>query len=315
MTVAFPPYGVSAAIASRSSGEASSTSEISRATERGSPALAPSTSSVTSGLERRSTQAFGTRRISASPCPPPPHSAAAPMPPPRRLSSRARCSASRAPLMPIGWPIAMAPPLTFTVLPSRPSSRVEWMPTEANASLISTRSRSSTMMTSLVGAAVGDLRRGPGRDRAVGCEGGAQLREHFRRRVGADALVILDHDRVAAPLGRLDRDDLLVEHAVLLGRRGSLVRLRREGVLLLAGDAELRVVALRRLTHGAVVERAEEPVVGHRIEHLHGAVLVAGAASRQEVRRVGHRLHAAGDHDLELARADELVGKCDGVQP
>ena len=45
-------------------------------------------------------------------------------PPPRRLSSRASVSASRAPDMPIGWPSAMAPPLTLTMSSRRrgPSS-------------------------------------------------------------------------------------------------------------------------------------------------------------------------------------------------
>ncbi|TWH41917.1 hypothetical protein L612_004300000130 [Rhodococcus rhodochrous J38] len=48
----------------------------------------------------------------------------------------------RAPDMPSGWPSAIAPPLTFTFAGSMPSSRAETMPTAANASLISTRSRS-----------------------------------------------------------------------------------------------------------------------------------------------------------------------------
>ena len=90
--------------------------------------------------------------MSASPCPPPPQSAAAPMPPPRRCSSRARCRAMRAPDMPRGCPTAMAPPLTLTLAGSRPSSRVEAIPTAANASLISTRSRSVGSMPSLAQA-------------------------------------------------------------------------------------------------------------------------------------------------------------------
>src|SRR4029077_4663881 len=96
-----------------------------------------------------SAHAWGTRTISASPCPPPPHSAAAPTPPPRRLSSRARCSTIRAPDMPTGWPSAIAPPWTFTLDSSRPRARVESMPTAANASLNSTRSRSVGAMPSL----------------------------------------------------------------------------------------------------------------------------------------------------------------------
>jgi hypothetical protein len=35
---------------------------------------------------------------------------------------------------------------------------------------------------------------------------------------------------------------------------------------------------------------------------------------QQQVRRVGHRLHATGDHDVDLAGADELVGEGDRVE-
>ena len=66
---------------------------------------------------------FMHRSRSASPWPPPPHSAAAPRPPPRRRSSSARVRASRAPDMPIGWPSAIAPPLTLTIAGSMPRSR------------------------------------------------------------------------------------------------------------------------------------------------------------------------------------------------
>ena len=65
-------------------------------------------------------------------------------PPPRRRSSCARCSTMRAPDMPIGWPSAIAPPLTLTLSRPRRGPCVDWRPTEANASLISIRSRSPT---------------------------------------------------------------------------------------------------------------------------------------------------------------------------
>ena len=44
------------------------------------------------------------------------------------------------------------------------------------------------------------------------------------------------------------------------------------------------------------------------------AVLEALAGLRQQVRGVGHRLHAAGDDDVDLAGADQLVGQGDGVE-
>ena len=54
------------------------------------------------------------RTINASPCPPPPHNAAAPVWSPRLFNSCATVSTRRAPLAPIGWPRATAPPLTLT---------------------------------------------------------------------------------------------------------------------------------------------------------------------------------------------------------
>ena len=50
----------------------------------------------------------------------------------------------RAPLIPSGWPIAMAPPLTLTRSGSSPSSRTTARDWEANASFSSTRSTSSS---------------------------------------------------------------------------------------------------------------------------------------------------------------------------
>ena len=49
----------------------------------------------------------------------------------------------RAPEAPTGWPRAMAPPLTLTLLISKPSSRATAMDWAAKASLASTRSMSS----------------------------------------------------------------------------------------------------------------------------------------------------------------------------
>src|SRR5436190_6925946 len=84
----------------------------------------------------------GTRRITASPCPPPEQIAAQPSPPPRRRNSWTRTPRMRAPDAPIGWPSATAPPLTLTLSSSMPRSLIELSVTEANASLISHRSMS-----------------------------------------------------------------------------------------------------------------------------------------------------------------------------
>ena len=139
------------------------------------------------------------------------------------------------------------------------------------------------------------------------------------RRVGggvaADALVLGDDDRVALALRDLDRDDLVVEQPVLVGGGGPLVRGGGEGVLLLAADALglLAAVGLGAGAHGDVVELVPEAVVHHRVDDLLVADPVAAPGAGEEVRGVGHGLHAAGDDDVGLAGVDHEVGQVDGV--
>ena len=87
-----------------------------------------------------------------------------------------------------------------------------------------------------------------------------------------------------------------------------------ELVLLLAGQVVAAVGLLGELAHRDLVEGVGQAVVGHRVDQLGVAVLRAGARVGQQVRRLGHRLHAAGDDDLELAGADQLVGQRDRVE-
>ncbi len=165
------------------------------------------------------------------------------------------------------------------------------------------------------GRAVGDLRGGAGGDRAVLGEGRAQLAEGLDGRLGADALVLGEEDRVALALRDLDRGDLGLEEAVLLGRGRTLVGLGTDLVLGRTSQAEAGVVLLGGLTHRNVLVRVGQAVVRHRVEHLDGAVLVALAGLREQVRGVRHGLLAAGDDDVELTGADQLVGQGDGVEP
>jgi hypothetical protein len=158
------------------------------------------------------------------------------------------------------------------------------------------------------GGAVGDLARVPSGDRARLVERGAQLAQRLSRRPGADALVLRD-----APLGALDLavadllagqgDDLAIEPALLPRLRGPLVAQGAEMVLLLPADRVLRGDVLRRVAHGPALERAREPVVGHRVLEVRRAVLHARADMR-EVGGAGHVLEAAGDDAVLLARAD-----------
>ena len=77
--------------------------------------------------------------------------------------------------------------------------------------------------------------------------------------------------------------------------------------------AALQLLGQQRPSPGAV-SLVVQRVVGHRVDERGVAVLEALARLRQQVRGVGHRLHAAGDDDLELAGADQLVGQRDGVE-
>jgi hypothetical protein len=85
-------------------------------------------------------------------------------------------------------------------------------------------------------------------------------------------------------------------------------------VLGLALEAGRRGVLLGAGAHGHLVEGAEEAVVHHRVDDLLVADAVPGARSGQEVGRLGHGLHAAGDDDVGLAVLDHLVGEVDGVE-
>ena len=104
----------------------------------------------------------------------------------------------------------------------------------------------SSLMISDGGGAVGDLRRVAGGDLAVGLEGRLQVGERLDGGAGADALVggdeLVDLDDLAGLLVEAllgDRDDLVVEAALVGGLLGPLLALGAEGVEVLAGEAPL----------------------------------------------------------------------------
>ena len=118
-----------------------------------------------------------------------------------------------------------------------------------------------------------------------------------------------------APLAGLDRDDLVAHPPLALRRGGALVAERGVRVLLGPGDPEALAAAVGRLAHRQAVPRIDQTVERHVVAHQDVAELVPLPLSHEQVRRVGHRLHAAGHDDLELARPDQLVGQGDRVQP
>src|SRR6266850_2158246 len=98
-----------------------------------------------SNHEGHETLNYGRSTASATPLPPPRHSVAIPRFRFLCLSAYSSVVSTRAPLAPIGWPSATAPPLTFTLLPSTPSSRRTATACTANASCNSMRSTSSSV--------------------------------------------------------------------------------------------------------------------------------------------------------------------------
>ena len=65
--------------------------------------------------------------------------------------------------------------------------------------------------------------------------------------------------------------------------------------------------------HRLVGEYVVKTVVGHAVEHGDVAVLVSGTAVHQQVRRLRHGFLPAGDDDVELTGADQLIGQRDRV--
>ena len=64
----------------------------------------------------------------------------------------------------------------------------------------------------------------------------------------------------------------------------------------------------------AVIECAPEAIVNHEVHQLGVAHAGTLASFRHAVGGVRHRLHAPGDHRLDLACPDELIGEGDGVE-
>jgi acetyl-CoA acetyltransferase len=91
---------------------------------------------------------------------------------------------------------------------------------------------------------------------------------------------------------------------------------RKGDPIVVSTDEGVRGVALLgEDAHRLVREVVVQGVEGHRVDELHVAVLEAFARLRQQVRSVGHRLHPAGDDDVVLTGADQLVGERDRVDP
>src|SRR5205814_841481 len=147
------------------------------------------------------------------------------------------------------------------------------------------------------GRTVGELRRVPRGDRAIGVERRLQLRERLRGAVGADALVSVDRDRITLALGNLDGDDLLGELSLVPCFGGPLMTSGSPCILLLTGDPDLPVDLIGGLPHLLAGERRPQAVVDHRVDELGVSEARALSGAREKVRRAAQRLPTAGDDD------------------
>src|SRR5262249_51125024 len=152
-----------------------------------------------------------------------------------------------------------------------------------------------------------------GRDGAVRAEGGTQLGQYLHSRVRPRRLV--DGKGLHALLAAdLDRNDLVRELAMLLGRPKVLLRTGGKAVLRSAGKLrmgdEVLVVPARMLTREGIVEA----IAQHAVVNLRRAHAIAPTAAIHQVRRTIHVLHPAGDCGVDLAGRDLLRGGDDGLR-
>src|SRR4051812_41923110 len=103
--------------------------------------------------------------------------------------------------------------------------------------------------------------------------------------------------------------------ATFLDRRDRLaMRVHREVILHLAGDAVLLGHVLAGDAHVVVVEYVPESVLDHRIDNLRVAEVITLARLGKQIRSVGHRLHAACNHNVAIPSLNGLCTQGDCLE-
>src|SRR5438094_513836 len=94
------------------------------------------------------------------------------------------------------------------------------------------------------------------------------------------------------------------------------LRTASSGVIVLCLAADVVVLGDRfaGVAHVALLERAPQTVVDHRVDDLRVPHAQAVAYARQEVGTAAHRLHSAGDRHVDVAGADALIGEHHGFE-
>ncbi|KAF7961618.1 hypothetical protein AWV80_41440 [Cupriavidus sp. UYMU48A] len=158
------------------------------------------------------------------------------------------------------------------------------------------------------GGAVGDRRSVAGRDRPAVAEHRTQLRQPACIAL-ARRLVLAE---LAATLER-DRRDFVAESAFGHRRLRPQQAFERIRVLRFAADAARLGCEVGVVPHEVAFVRVLEPIAVHVVEQLPVAQPVAVAATRHDVRRVRHRLHAARDRDVARAGQQQVVREHHGL--
>ena len=146
-----------------------------------------------------------------------------------------------------------------------------------------------------------------GRDRAVFLESGFQRRQFFDG-CGPRVLVGVDDNRISLFLRHGDRHDFVSKLPINDRPHGAPLALGGKRVLIAARHG---VAACNRFcshAHVTRANRAHEPLVEHRIDHVGVAHPVAPPRAHQQVRRVGHRLGTASDDGVDIADTNRLDG-------
>ena len=142
--------------------------------------------------------------------------------------------------------------------------------------------------------AVGIRRRGGRRDGAVGAEGRLQSRD--LRGIDLQRMLVIVDDARTGLSGDGDRRDLGLEGAALDRLAGAGQRLDRIGVLVGAGELIGLSGGLAEIAHRAAgLVGVFKAVHHHVIDDAVVADAIAAARLGQQIGRVGHALHAAGD--------------------
>src|SRR6266568_1668215 len=143
----------------------------------------------------------------------------------------------RAPLAPMGWPSATAPPFTLTFSGLSLSWRVTAIAATANASFSSTRSTSLSRSQPVLASSFSTASTGASSNRAVFLERGLELRERFEGSIFAGRFVIFDDEGIAFFLRNFDGENLRFEEAGFARAHGLLVAFDSEAILFLARNA------------------------------------------------------------------------------